>query len=95
MGKKLLSEAAAQAHYEAQTNKLSDKLPEKSFIIAVGETVPSPDNSITQADDLFESNKTFRGSILVVFFGSSSVHIHRWTEESSHQGNIQELLSLA
>ena len=47
-------------------NKFGDKLPEKLFIIAVEETVPSPANFLTQAADLFESNKTFRGSILVV-----------------------------
>ena len=35
------------------------------FIIDVGETVTSPANFLTQADDLFESNKNFRGSILV------------------------------
>ena len=37
------------------------------LIVAVGETVPTPDNFLTQADNLFEINKTFRGSLLAVF----------------------------
>ena len=46
--------------------KLSDKLPEKLFIISAGDKVPIPSNFLTQSADLFESNKNFRGSILVV-----------------------------
>ena len=68
MVKKLLAEAASQEHYGSLIKNLSDKIPAKSFIIAVGETVPSPDNFLTKAADLFEINKTFRGSILVGFF---------------------------
>ena len=66
MSKKLLAEAADQEHYGARMKKLSDKLPRKLFIINVGETVPIPDPFLTQVADLFERNKTFRGSILVV-----------------------------
>ena len=66
MGKKLLAEAATQAHYGAQMKNLSDKLLAKSFIISVGDIFPIPANFLTQASDLFEINKTFRGSILVV-----------------------------
>ena len=50
--------------------KLNDKHPEKSFVISVGETVPIPANFLTQAFDLFEINKTFCGSILVVLLES-------------------------
>ena len=74
MGKKLLAETADQAHY------CIDKLPANSFIVAVGETVPSPANFLTQAADLFESNNNLCGSILLVFVESSSVHIYCWTE---------------
>ena len=67
MGKQLLAKSAVQAHYGARMNKLSDKLPAKLFIIGVGETVQIPANFLTQAADLFEINKTFRGIILVIF----------------------------
>ena len=66
MGKQLLAEAMSQAHYVAWMNKLSDKLPEKLFIVALGETVPILDNFLTHAADLFENSKTFCGSIVVV-----------------------------
>ena len=80
MGKNLLAEAADQVHFGARMKKLSDKLPEKLSIVAVGETVTSPANFLTQAADLFESNNNFCGSILLVFVESSSVHIYCWTE---------------
>ena len=67
MGKQLLAEATSQAHYGARMKILSDKLPAKFFVVVVGEIVPSPANFLTQASDLFESNKTFRVSILVFF----------------------------
>ena len=66
MDRKLLAEAAAQAHYGSCMKKLSDKLPSKSFTISVGDTVPIPANFLTQSAGLFESNKNFCGSILVV-----------------------------
>ena len=80
MGKQLLAEAMSQAHYGSRMNTLSDKLPEKLSIVAVGETVTSPANFLTQAADLFESKNNFCGSILLVFVESSSVHIYCWTE---------------
>ena len=66
MGKKLLAESAAQAHYGSRMNKISDKLSENLFIVAVGETVPIPADFLTHADDLFENSNTLRVSILVV-----------------------------
>ena len=66
MGKQLLAEAMSQAHYGSRMNTLSDKLPEKLFIVTLGETVPILDNFLTHAADLFENGKNFCGSIVVV-----------------------------
>ena len=65
-GRDLRAEALAEANYGARIKNLRDALPAKSLAGAGAEIVPSPGNFLTKAADLFESNKTFRGSILVV-----------------------------